>query len=116
MVLAAYLICQRKVLPACIAGLVYLVHMFLDLAGSAGPDGSIWTIYPFWPFSRYEVGVDWQWPLNSWQNTLITAVFLVITIIIAAKKKRTFLEIFSTRLDRYCIGVFERLLGKKDVQ
>ena len=108
-----FFLCKRKVMPAIIAAITYLVHIFFDLTGSAGPDGSIWPIYPLWPFSGHRVAVTWQWALNSWQNTAITAIFIFIMFAIAAKKRRSLLEIFSTRLDRYCISVFERLLARK---
>ena len=107
--LAVYFICGRKFLPAIIAIITYCVHLFCDLAGSAGPDGSIWPIRLFWPFSQHETFVRWQWGLNSWQNILITAIFVMIMLTIAAKKNRSFLEIFSERIDKYCINLIKRI-------
>lgn len=111
--LIAYFICSRKIFPATVAVMAYLIHLFCDLIGSAGPDGSIWSIYFYWPFSDREAAVSWQWALNSWQNTLITAIFIIIVLIIAAKKKRSFLELFSKRLDEYCINTIERVIKRK---
>lgn len=112
-VVVTFFICKRKILPACVAAITYLVHLFFDLTGSAGPDGSIWEIYPLWPVNDYRMAVSWQWALSDWKNTAITGVCIVIMIIIAVKKRRTFLEIFSTRFDHYCIGVFERIFVKR---
>lgn len=109
----AYLICNRKVLPALVAGLTYVTHLLLDLVGSGGPDGDIWGSWLFWPFSEYELSVGWQWGLNSWQNTGITGAFIVMMIMIAAKKRRTVLEVISVRLDRYCIDLISRMFGRQ---
>ncbi len=112
-IIIAFVVCKRKIRPAVVAAMAFIVHLLLDLAGSAGPDGSIWPIYPFWPFSDYEASVSWQWPLNDWKNIAITAVFIFIMIAIAIKRRRSLLEIFSTRLDLHCISVFERIFGKR---
>lgn len=108
-----YFICKRKILPALVAAVTYLTHIFFDLIGSGGPDGSIWEMWPLWPLSQYEIAISWQWPLNDWKNTLIAAIFIVIMIIIASKKKRSLLEIFSRKLDRYCINVVEGVFKKR---
>lgn len=112
-IIIAFLICGRRIKPAAVAALTFIIHIFFDVTGSAGPDGSIWPIYLFWPFSDYEASVPWQWPLNDWKNSAITAVFIFMMIAIVIKKRRSFLELFSTRFDFHCIGVFERLFGKK---
>lgn len=110
--LIAYFVCGKRILPATIAIMTYLIHLFCDIIGSGGPDGSLWPIYLLWPFSEHETTVSWQWALNSWQNTLITAIFIIIVIIIAGQKKRSFLEVFSQRLDRYCINVIEGIIKR----
>jgi inner membrane protein len=111
--IAAYLICRRKLLPTLVAALTYTTHILFDLVGSAGPDGGIWPMYPLWPFSKYEMTVSWQWSLNDWKNTVIAGVFILIMIIIAAKKNRTCLEVVSPRLDRYCIETVRRLVKRE---
>ncbi len=108
-----FLICGRRIRPVIVASSVWLTHMFFDLTGSAGPDGSIWTLIPFWPLSEHEISFSWQWALNGWQNVAITAVFVIIMIIIATKKKRSLIEIFSSKFDSYAINVVEQLLRRR---
>jgi len=108
-----YFICKRRILPVFVGIITYLTHIFFDLIGSGGPDGSIWPMSPFWPFSQYEISISWQWSLNDWKNTLITAIFIVIMIVIACKKKRSFLEVFSQRFDRYCINAVKSIIKRK---
>ena len=111
--IVAYLICGRKILPATIAMSTYLTHIFFDLIGSGADDGSIWPVYFFWPLNQYAVTINWQWPLISWENALIAVVFIIIMITIAARKKRSFLEIVSSKLDRYCIEVVENIIKRQ---
>jgi hypothetical protein len=108
-----HLICRRKLLPTLVATLTYITHLFFDFVGSGGPDGEIWPMYPFWPFSKYEMSVSWQWSLNDWKNTVIAAVFILIMIIIAAKKNRSCIEVVSSRLDRYCIDTARHLFKRE---
>ncbi|MHC4215459.1 MAG: metal-dependent hydrolase [Planctomycetota bacterium] len=112
--IAAFLICKRKLWPAFVSAFVYLVHLALDFVGSGYEEGYTWPIYPFWPFSDYELNLTWQWPLTNWKNTAIAAVFLLAVIYIAVKKRRTFLEVFSKRLDMYCIKLLEKLIHRKN--
>lgn len=111
--ICVYFICKRRILPVLVAILIYTIHLFFDLIGSAGPYREIWPLYPLWPFSNRQITVGWQWGLNSWQNTAITAIFIVIVIVIAIKKRRTFLEVFSRKIDQYCISLFERIIRRK---
>jgi membrane-bound metal-dependent hydrolase YbcI (DUF457 family) len=113
LMIITYFICKRKILPVFVGAIAFLTHIFLDLAGSGGPDGSIWALWPLWPFSEYRVSVSWQWSLNDWRNTLIAAVFIVIMIIIGSKKNRSVLEVFSQRLDKYCINVVKGIFKIK---
>lgn len=111
--LIAYCVCERRILPAIIAIIAYLTHIFCDLMGSAASDGGIWPIYFFWPFSLHETTISWQWPLQDWKNVLITAIFIVTMIMITSNKKRSFLEMFSPRFDKHCIDVVEGISKRK---
>jgi inner membrane protein len=108
-----FFLCKRKLRPVLVALMIFSVHMFFDLVGSAGPEGSIWPLYPFWPVNDYEFSVPWQWALNDWKNIAITAVFIVLMLVMAVKKRRSFLEIISTRLDLYCINHLEHIFKRK---
>jgi inner membrane protein len=110
---AAFFVCDRKWRPALISIVIYLTHIFFDLAGSAGPDGSIWPISPFWPFSSHEFQFDWQWALNDWKNVVIAAVFIAAMIAIAFKKNRTVFELISVQFDHKCVRALNHIFRRK---
>lgn len=67
------------------------LHLLCDLVGARGPANyDIWVIYYLGPFTR-AVTFYWmhQWPLNGWQNFLITIVLLGWAF------QRTFIRGFS---------------------
>ncbi|MGD9109390.1 MAG: metal-dependent hydrolase [Phycisphaerales bacterium] len=113
LIAATFFICGRKIRPCLVTAVVLFFHFLTDIVGSAGPDSDIWPLYPFWPISNYELSVPWQWALNDWKNVAITAMCVLIMIIIAAKKRRSLLEIVSVRADHYCIDLIKNILYKK---
>lgn len=72
------------------------LHLLCDLIGARGPDGYQWPIPYLKPFSG-AMQLSWhgQWALNAWQNFLITAVFLVLTLWIAWKHGSSPVELIS---------------------
>ena len=93
--------------------LVVHLHMLCDLVGSRGPDGYQWPIYYFYPLNSK--GVTWygQWELNAWQNQLIMLLLFALCAYYLVARKITFFEVFSRRLDRAAIGLYETYLGTK---
>lgn len=110
----AFFICKKKVIPAIVSCSTFLCHLVCDYIGSGGQEGAVWPIAPFWPLSSYELSPGWQWSLNDWRNTLITGIFLLAVALIVAKKHRSFLEVFSVKLDKYCIKTVEHVFFKKN--
>ena len=88
--------------------IAYHLHMACDLLGSAGPDGSIWSIPYFLPFSRRELSWDGQWGLGSWQNVAITVALLVVSWTVAVRRGRTLIESISLRADTAIVEVLRR--------
>ena len=76
------------------------LHLLGDLVGARGPDGYDWPIPYLWPISD-SVHLSWkgQWPLNSWQNLLITLLLLGASIWIIQTKRRSPVEPISAPLD-----------------
>jgi hypothetical protein len=52
------------------------------------------------PFSRLpQLSWDGQWALNAWQNFLITAIALAITLYLAWSRGYSPVQLFSSRAD-----------------
>lgn len=104
----------RRLTTAALFCLAFHLHLLCDVVGSRGPDGSIWDV-PYWrPFTdahRWE----WsgQWRLDGWQNIAITVALLVVTVVIAARRGRTVVEVVSTRADAAVVEVVQRRLGRR---
>lgn len=86
-----------------VAGLAFLsahLHLLFDLAGSRGTDGSQWPIPYLAPFSQaWQLTWSGQWTFNSWQNTTIIAVVLLLTLYGAWKYGRSPVGLLSTQAD-----------------
>lgn len=91
---------------------VYLLlahlHLVMDYFGS----GPLWDIYYLWPVSRWRVRFDGAWEFFSWQNITVAAVFLVWTIVIAVRCRRTPLEVLMPSLDRQLVELIDRKAGE----
>lgn len=74
---------------------LFHLHLLLDYFGS-GPG---WPIRYFWPFASAEFQSAYVWPLASWQNFLVTCVFLAWTIAIAIRRRRTPFEVIWPSLE-----------------
>lgn len=80
----------------CLYLALFHLHLVLDYFGS-GPG---WGIAYYWPFSDEQILYPDAWELSSWQN-LCAGTFLVAwTVMIAARKRRTPLEVIAPALDR----------------
>ena len=65
----------KRLVTALVAFAVFHLHLLADLVGSRAPD-EIWKIPYLWPFSNHEFYWAGQWPLNSWQNFVITSALI----------------------------------------
>jgi inner membrane protein len=91
----------RRALTAALFCVAFHLHLVCDVVGSRGPDGSIWDI-PYWrPFTEaYHWEWSGQWRLDGWQNVTTTIALLLITAVLAVRRGRTILEVGSTRADQ----------------
>jgi hypothetical protein len=95
---------------AALACLAFHLHLLCDLAGS-GPG---WPILYFWPTSDRLVEWSGQWDLASWQNSVIGLGVTLLCLACALWRRRTFVEVFSTKADAEVTRtVRHRLLGEK---
>ena len=92
--------------------LVIHLHFLCDVAGSRGPDGYQWPIPYLLPFSA---AYDWtwsgQWELNAWQNVAITFAMLALACWIGWRRRYSFVETISVRLDRAFFAIVARYAG-----
>lgn len=107
--LLAFALARQRWLTALLAMVSFHTHILGDLIGARGPDGYQWPIPYFLPFSRTpELVWDGQWPLNAWQNMVITAVALGIAIVLAWKRGYSPVGLFSARADAVFVDVLRK--------
>jgi membrane-bound metal-dependent hydrolase YbcI (DUF457 family) len=108
--LVAAAFARSRARTALLACLTFHLHLLCDVMGARGPDGYQWPIPYLLPFSS---SVQWawsgQWPLNAWQNMVLTAVVIGLALFLAWRRGYSPLELVSTRLD----GVFVAALRKR---
>jgi hypothetical protein len=105
-----------------LAVLNWHLHLACDYFGSRGPMGQPpWVLpylYPFvggWGEGEF-IGPawywnPWQWPLDSWVNTLVTLIGEAGWIFIAVRLNRTFFEFIWPRMDAEICRVLRKFFG-----
>ncbi len=109
----AYAVAHRRLMTAALSLVAVHLHFACDLLGSRGngPD-DIWGIWYFAPFSTaHEIAWSGQWPLVGWQNMLITAVLIAITLERASRRGYSPLVILSPAADRELVAVLRKWRG-----
>ena len=102
----------RRVRVALFAFLSVHLHLFFDLIGSKGADGSHWPIPYLSPFSQaWQLQWSGQWMFNSWQNTTIVAVLLVLTVWTAWKYGRSPVVLVSQKADEQVVAALRVRFG-----
>jgi hypothetical protein len=103
---------RARVRTAALFFVAFHLHLLCDVIGSRGPDGSIWDV-PYWrPFT--EAGHwEWsgQWRLDGWQNVCITIALLTACGVLAVRRGRTIVEVLSTRVDGVIVETVRRRFG-----
>ena len=85
-------------------GLFHL-HLLMDCFGS-GPG---WEIAYGWPLSSWTIESHAAWEFYSWQNISVGLCFVVWTVVIACRQRRTPLEVLMPSLDRQLVALAARL-------
>ena len=106
----------RKGHRSTVAALAFLsvhLHLFFDLLGSQGADGSQWPIPYLSPFSQaWQLTWSGQWRFNSWQNTTILGVLLVAALWAAWKYGRSPVVLLSAKWDTEVVGALRKRFGE----
>jgi len=89
----------RKRLVAALMLVSFHLHLFGDILGARGQGDDFWAVPYFWPLSVKDYYWTGQWPLNGWQNFLVTGVLLAVMFTWAGKRGYSPLEMVSSRAD-----------------
>lgn len=104
---------SQKVVVFLLSFLLVHIHILFDVIGSKSPDGYQWPIYYFYPLNS-EYGLTWsgQWELNAWQNNVIMLFLLLGCAYYAITKRITFLEVFSSHLNKEAFKMYSKYFSK----
>lgn len=108
--LLAWAVAHRRAMTSAMVFVAFHLHLLGDIVGARGPEGYSWPIPYLWPVNK-TVSLSWsgEWPLNSWQNMLITVTLLAISVWIIRVKHRSPVEPISVAADK---AVTEALLKR----
>lgn len=104
-----FLAAARRFKVALLVLLAFHLHLLCDLVGARGPDGMVWSVPYFLPFTE-----RWQWAwqgqgaLNAWPNLLITILALGATFCLAWRRGYSPLEMVSTAADQAFVRALRR--------
>jgi inner membrane protein len=90
----------RKRLVAALMFMSFHLHLLGDIVGARGQGNDFWAVPYFWPLSTRDYYWSGQWPLNGWQNFVITGALLALTFYWAGKRGYSPLEMVSSRADQ----------------
>jgi inner membrane protein len=90
--------------------LTFHLHLFCDLAGSRGPGkADNWAIYYFEPLRIFPIwSWRYQWPMDGWQNRVITIALFLWALSLAVKMGDSFVGVFNRRCDEVFVGVLRK--------
>lgn len=107
--IAAFVLARHRWTAALLACAAFHSHILGDVIGARGPDGYQWPIPYFLPFSRTpELAWSGQWALNAWQNLVITAAALLVTLMLARRRGVSPVELISPRADALVVAALRR--------
>jgi hypothetical protein len=90
--------------------LAFHLHLLCDFVGARGPTrDDLWIIHYFGPIT-YKGSFWWahQWPLNGWQNMLITVALIAWIIGRAVRNGVSPVSLFNERLERLVIATLRQ--------
>ncbi|MDH4163767.1 MAG: metal-dependent hydrolase [Nitrospirota bacterium] len=109
--IAALAIGARKRMAAGLVFLAFHLHLLEDIVGSRGLGDDFWSFPYLKPFSAYEFVWKGQWPLNGWQNFIITGALMALMFYLAWKRGQSPIAFVSTRADAAFVQVLRDRFG-----
>jgi len=90
------------------------LHLFCDFVGARGPTrDDLWVIHYLGPFT-YKGTYWWthQWPLNGWQNMLISVLLLAWITFRAVHRGASPVSLFSKRTNEIVVATLRKWCRK----
>ena len=112
----AWFMAEQRQRTAWLAFLTFHLHLLMDLAGSRGSHPlDIWEISYLSPVSN-ELILRWegQWPLTSWQNTMLTMVLMLTATAMSVRRGYSPVCLFSQKADDVFVSTLRRRFGNVD--
>jgi inner membrane protein len=109
--IAAFILAVQKRTTAVLVLLSIHLHFLCDIVGSRGSGDDFWAVPYFWPFTSRGYYWTGQWPLNGWQNFLITGILLAFTFYWSWKRGYSPLEMVSAKMDRGVVQALRNRFG-----
>jgi hypothetical protein len=100
----------RRLWALLLVFLSFHLHLICDFVGARSPERcDVWVIRYLGPFT-YKWTFWWshQWPLNGWQNFLITIALLVWTFARAIRNGASPVSLFSQKCDSILVGTLRQ--------
>lgn len=112
----ATVIADDKWITSALALTGFHLHLIEDVLGSRGPDGYQWPIPYLMPFSK-SPQLSWrgQWPLDAWENVLLTVSLLAVTMWLAWRRGLSPLEMVSAKADAVFVNTLHRRFHRNKV-
>ena len=108
-----FAVARRRWRTAALALVSFHLHLLGDIVGAKGPEGYGWPVPYLLPFSdKWQLVWSQQWPLNGWQNFLISGVLLAATFYLAWLRGYSPLEMVSTKADGAFVAALRQRFGE----
>lgn len=108
----AFFLASRKKFVAALMLLSFHLHLLGDIVGARGIGDDFWPVPYFWPVVDLNLVWSRQWPLNGWQNFVITGVLLAFMFFWAWRRGYSPMEMLSARADQGFVRVLRRRFGR----
>ncbi|OGT85062.1 MAG: hypothetical protein A3H91_11205 [Gammaproteobacteria bacterium RIFCSPLOWO2_02_FULL_61_13] len=111
----AWYLAEQKQRTAWLAFLTFHLHLLMDLVGSRGSNPlDIWAIPYLSPLSNDMILTwDGQWPLTSWQNTVLTMVLMFVAAAMSVRRGYSPVCLFSQNADEAFVATLrQRFRGR----
>jgi hypothetical protein len=98
--------------------LAFHLHLLCDLVGARGPASyDIWVIHYLGPITRaWTFWWSHQWPLNGWQNMLLTAALIAWSVVRIVRGGASPLSLFNKSWDAAIVVALQTRFAQSDVQ
>lgn len=100
---------RRRALTGALVFASFHLHLLSDLVGSRGPDGYQWPLPYLQPFSDAgQLVWSGQWPLDGWQNAIVTLTLMSLMAVLARRRGYSCLGLLSARAGQEFVVALRR--------